>query len=187
RRRGRAPDVGALPRAAPADRRRRRGGRAPGRPLAPRRRFVLEPRADRPRPRALRPRPLLPRNRLVRGGRAWQARPGRVPGGVPPPRGRSHSRRGRRGQPCRDPVGQGGRDVCPRDPQPDLPPGRRGACQRRRRAEFALRPYAGGCGGLVAVSYSAVRPKRTHALWPPRPIAFESATSTWTRRAAFGT
>ena len=31
------------------------------------------------------------------------------------------------------------------------------------------------------------RPTRTHALWPPRPIAFESATSTCTRRASFGT
>ena len=33
----------------------------------------------------------------------------------------------------------------------------------------------------------STRPSRTQALWPPRPIAFESATSTSTRRASFGT
>ena len=31
------------------------------------------------------------------------------------------------------------------------------------------------------------RPSRTQALCPPSPIAFESATSTSTRRASFGT
>ena len=35
--------------------------------------------------------------------------------------------------------------------------------------------------------FSIARPKRTQPLWPPRPIAFESATSTCTRRASFGT
>ncbi len=54
RRRGRPPDVGALPGAAPADRRSRGSGRAPGGALATRSRLVLEPGADRPRPRALR-------------------------------------------------------------------------------------------------------------------------------------
>jgi hypothetical protein len=36
-------------------------------------------------------------------------------------------------------------------------------------------------------SQSVVRPRRTQALCPPRPIAFERATSAWTRRASFGT
>ena len=31
------------------------------------------------------------------------------------------------------------------------------------------------------------RPSRTQPLWPPRPIAFESATSTFASRASFGT
>ena len=34
---------------------------------------------------------------------------------------------------------------------------------------------------------TATRPNRTQPLWPPRPIAFDSATSTCTRRASFGT
>ena len=34
---------------------------------------------------------------------------------------------------------------------------------------------------------SSARPSRTQPLWPPRPIAFESATSTCTWRASFGT
>ena len=33
----------------------------------------------------------------------------------------------------------------------------------------------------------ATRPTRTQPLWPPRPIAFDSATSTCTCRASFGT
>ena len=33
----------------------------------------------------------------------------------------------------------------------------------------------------------SARPSRTQALWPPRPIAFDSATSTSTRRASLGT
>ena len=81
--------VGALPGAAPADRRRDRGGRAPGRALAARRRLVLEPRADRPGARALGPRPPLSRDRVVGGGRPRQARARRLPGGVPPPRASS--------------------------------------------------------------------------------------------------
>ena len=66
-------------------------------------------------------------------------------------------------------------------PNPTYPPDDEALAERRRRAEFALRPHAGGCGDSVA------RPKRTQPLWPPRPIAFESATSTWTWRASFGT
>src|SRR3954470_2339514 len=33
----------------------------------------------------------------------------------------------------------------------------------------------------------AARPSSTQPLWPPRPIAFESATSTRASRASFGT
>jgi hypothetical protein len=40
---------------------------------------------------------------------------------------------------------------------------------------------------LVDDEAHSTLPTRTHALWPPRPIAFESATSTWTSRASFGT
>ena len=38
-----------------------------------------------------------------------------------------------------------------------------------------------------AANVQSTRPSRTQALWPPRPIAFESATSTSTLRASFGT
>ncbi len=40
--------------------------------------------------------------------------------------------------------------------------------------------------GHRAGGYST-RPNRTQPLWPPRPIAFESATSTFAARASFGT
>src|SRR5579884_3931031 len=38
-----------------------------------------------------------------------------------------------------------------------------------------------------ALPAHAARPTRTQPLWPPSPIAFESATSTCVRRASFGT
>ena len=66
---------------------------------------------------------------------------------------------------------------------------------RRARPRDCPRPLSASsgagasCRGLTpnrSVGQPA-RPKRTQPLWPPRPIAFESATSTCTRRASFGT
>ena len=59
----------------------------------------------------------------------------------------------------------------------------------------AFEQLAVGRGVLLGVLLDArvddeahsTRPSRTQPLWPPRPIAFESATSTCTRRASFGT
>ena len=46
---------------------------------------------------------------------------------------------------------------------------------------------AGKQAGREGPARYAARPRRTQPLWPPRPIAFDRATSTWTRRASFGT
>ena len=59
----------------------------------------------------------------------------------------------------------------------------------------AFEQLAVGRGVLLGVLLDAriddeahsTRPSRTQPLWPPRPIAFESATSTFTSRASFGT
>ena len=51
--------------------------------------------------------------------------------------------------------------------------------RRRRRS--------GGRGRRIAGAVTSTRPSRTQPLWPPRPIAFESATSSSTSRASFGT
>ena len=40
---------------------------------------------------------------------------------------------------------------------------------------------------LLGEEAHCTRPSKTHALWPPRPIAFESATSTSASRASLGT
>ena len=90
-----------------------------------------------------------------------------------------------------------GRHARDRDPEPGIPAGRRGAGRGGRRARLARRAHAGGGGRLVTLRHTSVtglslsraqtRPNRTQPLWPPRPIAFDSATSTCTRRASFGT
>src|SRR5437667_133677 len=38
----------------------------------------------------------------------------------------------------------------------------------------------------LGVDDHSTRPRRTHPLWPPSPIAFESATSSFASRASFG-
>ena len=74
-------------------------------------------------------------------------------------------------------------------PNPLVPAGRRGARGRRHRAGLARRAHADRL--WRGRSYrrgsdpsrqcdTQTRPKRTQPLWPPRPIAFESATSTCT-------
>ena len=42
-------------------------------------------------------------------------------------------------------------------------------------------------GHALRAGYRSTRPNKTQPLWPPRPIAFESATSTLAWRASFGT
>ena len=76
-RRGRPPARGPLPPRAAAHRRRRAGGREAGRSLAARARLVVQPRADRPRPRELGPRPLL-RGNASRRRRSPAASPRRT-------------------------------------------------------------------------------------------------------------
>ena len=86
----------------------------------------------------------------------------------------------------RDPRGEGGRDARrSRSRTAHFPPADEEALRwptsslRRRSTE--LTP-----GGRRAVSRRRGRAS-TQPLWPPRPIAFESATSTCTSRASFGT
>ena len=105
----------------------------------------------------------------------------------------------RRGLACRHRVGERSRHARDRDPESGVSAGRRGARRGGRRARFARRAHAGDCGRLVTLSTHVwcqalvvdngrqTRPNRTQPLWPPRPIAFDSATSTCTRRASFGT
>ncbi len=58
-----------------------------------------------------------------------------------------------------------------------------GAARRRLIVRDRLRESGERPGRIAGYT----RPSRMQALWPPRPIAFESVTSTSTRRASFGT
>ena len=173
------------------------GGGAPRGPLAARARVVVEPPADRAGARPRRSGRAVPGDGVVGGGRARQAVPGRLPRGGAPPRRRAGARGGGRGLPQRDPVGEGCGPASGRDPEPVLPPARRGARRRRRGAprdrradpghDRPGRPERRAGRAPPARARQSTRPSRTQPLWPPRPIAFESATSISASRASFGT
>lgn len=64
---------------------------------------------------------------------------------------------------------------------------RRRRCRSRARLPIETIPTAwpsSTTGGALAYS---TRPSRTQPLWPPSPMAFESATSMSASRASFGT
>ena len=177
-RRGRRADARRATASAAADRRARSRRSAARRALAARTRLVVEPPADRPRARARRASRRSSRDGLVGGGRARQAGAGRLPRGGAPPRRRARALRGGRGLARRHPLGEGGGHARRRDPEPALPAGRRGARARRTSCSRSLAELHAGSSSTEDVSRA--RPNRTQPLWPPRPIAFESATSTCT-------
>ena len=55
-------------------------------------------------------------------------------------------------------------------------------------AELVRKPFtAAERRAAIGRASAQTRPSSTQPLWPPRPIAFESATSSSTSRASFGT
>ena len=91
--------------------------------------------------------------------------------------------RGGRGLDERPSRRRGRRDARDRDPEPALPAGAGGARPGRRGARLAARAHARGRArapsrSAVSQAGQSTRPNRTQPLWPPRPIAFDSATST---------
>ena len=179
-RRGRPADARALPRRAAADRRRGRG-RASGWPRAFTLggRLVVEPAADRRRPRGAGIAELLRGGRLLRGGCAREAGAGRLPRGRAAARPRAGAVRRRRGL-----VERPARRACCRDARDRVP-------ERRttRRRPTRSRSQTSSSTSLEELTPELVRRglSSTQPLWPPRPIAFESATSSSTSRASFGT
>ena len=97
--------------------------------------------------------------------------------------------RGRRGLGERDPCGARRRHAGRRDPECALPtaPGRARAGGHGARLDRGAHPGGRRRSCVSRCVSSAREPRSTHALWPPRPIAFDSATSTCVRRASFGT